>query len=123
MRDYMRDERNPYGSRGGYVSGSRPRRDRNYDNPDYYGGNRGEYYDRYDPAEDYGYEPERERGYDERSRQYRGYYGDSPFYMEEVDYPYDMRRGRDYRSSSRGGGRGMGRGDRRMHDYDSRQHA
>ena len=114
MDEYMREDgRNPYGSRGGYVTGRRPRRDRaseyddGYDRPVY---NR-EYDDRYDYPEDPRYGVERDRNYDERNREYRGYFGDSPFYVEQMEYPFDMKYGRDYR-------RGGNRGGRR--DYDSR---
>ncbi len=77
----MRDGRNPYGSRGGYITSRDPRR-RDRAMEDYN-------YEREEPRrgmEDYGY-------HGEPSRQYYGAYGDVPFYvMEQRDY----RRGMDY---------------------------
>lgn len=119
MDEYMREDgRNPYGSRGGYVSGRRPRRDRASEYDDGYdrAGYDREYDGRYDYSEDSRYRDERDYNYDERSREYRGYFGDNPFYLEQMDMPYDMRRGRDYRVG-RGMTRGMFRGGRR--DYES----
>lgn len=82
MRDYMRrrrmDGRNPYGSRGGYVTTRRPRRDRN---EDYRYDRDREYRGRRDHREDY--EPRYRRDYDDidRSVDVVGYYGATPFSM------------------------------------------
>lgn len=80
MREYRHDGRNPYGSRGGYVTSSRGRRDRAYDRRmdsgyDSTERGRGDYrgYDRYD-------------GYDERD--YRDYEYDRE-YSRHSDYAYD----------------------------------
>lgn len=81
-----RDERNPYGSRGGYVSSRRPRRDRDMD---YYGMPKGDYrrgggmppmrdYDDYDMRGDM-----RGRDYGDYNRDY-------------ADYEMHDMRGRDY---------------------------
>ena len=81
------DGRNPYGSRGGYVSNRRPRRDRDME---YYGMPKGDYrrdgrYDR-DMAD---YESRDMRG-DMRSRDYGDYNRDY------ADYEMHDMRGRDY---------------------------
>lgn len=86
------DRRNPYGSRGGYVTTRRPdRRSTEYDEYDYS--------PRYDREYDYGYgtreSTSRDYNYDHGStREYSGYYGDTPFRMNARSqyYPYDMRR-------------------------------
>lgn len=89
----VRDGRNPYGSRGGYVSSRRPRRGRRNRGMDYAG--------------DYG----------DVTR--RGRYGDYGEDMRRGDYAGDMRgdyeggdmRGRDYGEDMARGGRGRGRSD------------
>ena len=99
MRDYMMrrggDMRNPYGSKGGYVSQNRPRRDRAmYDRNSYYEGEM-EFKGMSDHAmsgdyargrRDYGYE-------DDYARNRRDYGMDE---MRRRDYGIDMRGGRDY---------------------------
>lgn len=77
MRDRMRDRRNPYGSRGGYVVSDKR------DMP------RGRMYDRYerDRTGDY---RDYESDYPTDRRDYRGRDG------HYDDYEYDMRGGRDY---------------------------
>lgn len=107
MNEYMmrEDGRNPYGSRGGYVSNRRPMRDRDYDEEQYERGYRG-IDERYEYPDDMRMSGERDYGYSDRGRRYRGYYGNYPFYMEESEYPYgyerDGRRGeRMERSSNR----------------------
>lgn len=94
------DRRNPYGSRGGYVSSRRSMRDRR---------------DREDMRRD-----RRDMGYDERQRRFEGHYGDIPFEVrenEDFGYENDMARRRDRRGrymSDRDmarGGRGNDRND------------
>lgn len=73
-----RDQRNPYGARGGYV-----------DNRDYNRGGRDytDYRDYNDYATndyDMGYRPQ--DYYDGRNRGYSGYYGNTPFEMMERDF-------------------------------------
>ena len=113
MSRYSNDGRNPYGSRGGYVSNRRPRRDRNmgdYDDMDYARRDYGYDSARYDMyGSDYanrqsdydmggrGYErpvqPWDYRGYDMR----RNDYGEDYARGGRRDYDdYDMRGGRDY---------------------------
>lgn len=85
MRDRrMRDRRNPYGSRGGYVRSDR--RDRNYDMGMDYNYDRREYGPRYD------YRADRASDYasDMRCSQY-----DREYRMDRDYADYDMR-GRDY---------------------------
>lgn len=116
MNDYMmrEDGRNPYGSRGGYISSRRPMRDRGYD----------DYRDYRDEDERYNMDDyrmngeDRDYGYGERGRQYRGYYGNSPFYMEELESPYDYRR--DGRRGERAGRRMYGRRDYGMPELSRR---
>lgn len=99
MRDYlmnrrMRDGRNPYGSRGGYVTSRSPRGDRrmsrDYANdPERFNNQRGEDYARgrqYEPIEIMG--------------RFNGYYGGAEDYSRGRDYNYGedyaRGRGRDY---------------------------
>lgn len=86
-----RDERNPYGSRGGYVSSRRPRRDRD--------------------MEDYGYYENRDMRRGGR-RDYERDYGD---YARDYN-DNDMRRG-DYGSQDMRGGRDYADYDMRGRDY------
>ncbi len=88
MRDYIDrrmnrgggDGRNPYGSRGGYVTSRRPRRgDRAYEDQRDYG------YDSRDYNSDYGYDSNYDSGYDRGYQRDRGY-----------DRNYDRRYRRDY---------------------------
>lgn len=95
------DGRNPYGSRGGYVTSRSPRRDRmsRYPDRDYAREPSSRYDSRYndmassrrpmesDYAMDYG-----------RNVGYSGYYGNTPFELRSMeDYPnYDYYDGRDY---------------------------
>lgn len=92
MQRMMRDGRNPYGSRGGYITSRDPRRrDRNYEMPE----------------EDYGYDYNQDyaRGRMNRQRDMRGSY---PFELmgrvgyEEMYDPYIQDMGYDYAR-----GRGM----------------
>ena len=85
MNEYMmrEDGRNPYGSRGGYVSNRRPMRDRDYDEEQYERGYRG-IDERYEYPDDMRMSGERDYGYSDRGRRYRGYYG---------NYRIDIRRG------------------------------
>lgn len=86
MRDMRRDGRNPYGSRGGYVTSSRgDRGNYNYDMArDYHYGNI-EHYPEYDYRSNSRYADARNGRDYEHSRQYDMAY----------DYNYDMRSGRD----------------------------
>lgn len=94
-RRMSRDGRNPYGSRGGYVVRTKPRRDRASEMP------REEYYDRNRGMYDYGIRnSEYHTGYDSDygtgeyntrdsvyNRELYGYYGDTPF---EIKRSYPM---------------------------------
>ncbi len=79
-----RDGRNPYGSRGGYVSTRRPRRDRGMDD---YGRSTGRYYDARH-AEGGMYEGDRR----ERDSDYRAYDMRSPrnYDYRRMDYDHEM---------------------------------
>lgn len=109
----MRDMRNPYGARGGYISSRRPRRDRDMEDMTSHRMGRYEFQGRgeYDRA---GYD----REYD--SRRYDRTDRDMGYTMEYNDYPYesdrDMDMEMDYarRRSSR---TGRYIRDRRMRDY------
>lgn len=101
MQRMMRDGRNPYGSRGGYITSRDPRRrDRNYEMPDYARVGR-DYEEEYN--QDYA------RGRMGRQRDMHGYYPfevmgrvgyeemHDPRYQEEMMYDYaGGRYGRDY---------------------------
>lgn len=80
-RMYERDGRNPYGSRGGYVTNRRPRRDRGYDDGGYYEGTfRGNsdraYRERYDRTHDM---------YDDRDHTHVDYSSQRVLTPEELD--------------------------------------
>lgn len=74
MSRYSNDGRNPYGSRGGYVSSRRPRRDRDMGDYGYEDMRRG----------DYGYDMARGRGRGRGGRRDYGDYGDYADYGEEM---------------------------------------
>lgn len=115
-RDRAMDSRNPYGSKGGYISSSRRGRDRAMDNRDYYSEYDSRYDSRYDERDrnqgnDYRYQQPREhnrpmeyemygkvrprdsRDYDERDyNDYGDYndYNDYNDYGDYADYDYAM---------------------------------
>ena len=83
MREYRHDGRNPYGSRGGYVTSGRGRdraMDERYDSTEH---SRGDYrgYDRYD-----GYDERYDRNY-EYDREYRRDYRD--YAEEDIEKEYE----------------------------------
>ena len=125
-RRMMRDGRNPYGSKGGYVTSSRRGRDR-MDSRDY----GMDMMDSRRGRRDYGMMDSRDYGMDSRrgrdSRDYRDNAMDSRDYrdnaMDSRDYrdnAMDGRRGRDYADYNMDSGYGYG--DRRSDMYDSQSY-
>lgn len=107
MRRNMRDMRNPYGSRGGYVSSRRPRRDRemgDYNDYDMRGGDYGLTYGYHNVGIDASYPSYEQDFYEQDERDFaRGRRNDYNYYdMRSADYGYDMARGGRGRGRSRG---------------------